>query len=79
MRSDFRPGRLIAGLVLMTTAVVYFGDAGGAWVVPWFAGIPLVCGGLCLAAVVGTVRRMTGLRSRGAAPDPAGSRTKSGA
>ena len=31
MRSEFHPGRLVAGLVLMTTAVVYFGDAGGAW------------------------------------------------
>ncbi|MGD6743797.1 hypothetical protein ACOKM3_18345 [Streptomyces sp. BH106] len=71
MRSEFHPGRLVAGLVLMTTAVVYFGDAGGAWDVPWFAGIPLVGGGLCLAAVVGMVRRMTALRSRGSAPDPA--------
>ncbi|MEB8344397.1 hypothetical protein OKJ99_43685 [Streptomyces endophyticus] len=62
----------------MTTAVVYFGDAGGAWDAPWFVGIPLVCGGLCVAAVVGTVRRMMGLRSRGAAPDPAGSRPKAG-
>ncbi|MFJ9081342.1 hypothetical protein ACIRL3_02910 [Streptomyces sp. NPDC102384] len=78
MRSEFHPGRLVAGLVLMTTAVVYFGDAGGAWDTPWFAGIPLVCGGLCLAAVVGMVRRMTGLRSRGAAPDPAGSRSTTG-
>ncbi|MGW2340164.1 hypothetical protein [Streptomyces sp. NPDC001661] len=71
MRSEFHPGRLVAGLVLMTTAVVYFGDAVGEWRVPWFVGVPLVCGGLCLAAVVGMVRRMTGLRSRGSAPDPA--------
>ncbi|MFJ9178897.1 hypothetical protein [Streptomyces sp. NPDC102360] len=70
MRREFHPGRLVAGLVLLATAVVYVGDAGGAWDAPWFVGIPLVCGGLCLAAVVGTVRRMTS-RPRGSAPDPA--------
>ncbi|MFZ3559351.1 MULTISPECIES: hypothetical protein [unclassified Streptomyces] len=70
MRSEFHPGRLVAGLVLMATAVVYLGDAGGAWDAPWFAGIPLVVGGLCLAAVVGMVRRLV-TRPRGSAPDPA--------
>ncbi len=70
MRHEFHPGRLLAGLVLMTAAVVYFGDAGGAWDAPWFVGVPLVCGGLCLAAVVGMVRRVLGLRSRGGAPRP---------
>ncbi|MEV3857901.1 hypothetical protein AB0J38_26680 [Streptomyces sp. NPDC050095] len=62
MRHDFYPGRLIAGLVLMLTAVVYFGDAGGAWETPWFAVIPLVCGGLGVAGVVGTVARAARLR-----------------
>ncbi|MGW0684742.1 hypothetical protein ACWD2L_15360 [Streptomyces sp. NPDC002754] len=70
MRREFHPGRLVAGLVLMVTAVVYFGDAGGAWDAPWFVGIPLVGGGLCVAAVVGTARRLA-TRPRGSAPDPA--------
>ncbi|MGY0492291.1 hypothetical protein [Streptomyces sp. WG-D5] len=58
MRGEFRPGRLVAGLVLVAVAVVYLGDAGGAWEAPWFVGIPLVCGGLCLAAAAGTIHRL---------------------
>ncbi|MER5948823.1 hypothetical protein ABT127_22500 [Streptomyces sp. NPDC001904] len=55
MRHEFGPGRLVAGVVLVVTAVVYFGDAGGAWAAPWFVAIPLVVGGLFLAGAVGTV------------------------
>ncbi|MFI6873207.1 hypothetical protein ACIBL6_07205 [Streptomyces sp. NPDC050400] len=64
MRHDFSPGRLLAGLVLMLTAVVYFGDAGGAWETPWFVVIPLVCGGLGLAGAVGTVTHSIRARRR---------------
>ncbi|MFJ9035447.1 hypothetical protein ACIRF8_02470 [Streptomyces sp. NPDC102406] len=64
MRHDFSPGRLIAGLALMATAIVYFGDAGGAWDTPWFVVFPLVCGGLGLAGAVGTVTRVVRLRRR---------------
>ncbi|WP_420035174.1 hypothetical protein ACN2WE_24840 [Streptomyces sp. cg28] len=64
VRREFGPGRLLAGVVLMVTAVVYFGDAGGAWSTPWFVAIPLVLGGLFLAGAVGTlthtVRRRRG-------------------
>ncbi|MYW68367.1 hypothetical protein GTY65_30470 [Streptomyces sp. SID8379] len=66
MRHDFWPGRLLAGLVLMLTGVVYFGDAGGAWDTPWFVVIPLVVGGLCLAGVVGMTARAVRGRRRGA-------------
>ncbi|MGY0024432.1 hypothetical protein [Streptomyces sp. cg35] len=62
MRHDFHPGRLIAGLALIVTAVVYFGDAGGVWDTPWFIVVPLVCGGLGLAGAVGTVTRAVRLR-----------------
>ncbi|NEB80447.1 hypothetical protein G3I40_35340 [Streptomyces sp. SID14478] len=67
MRHDFFPGRLVAGLALMVAAVVYFGDAGGAWDTPWFVVIPLVCGGLCLAGAVGTVARAVRVKRRGSA------------
>jgi hypothetical protein len=65
VRHDFSPGRLIAGLALIVAAVVYFGDAGGAWDTPWFVVIPLVCGGLFLAGAAGTLTRAIRLRHRG--------------
>ncbi|QFQ99875.1 hypothetical protein F9278_31140 [Streptomyces phaeolivaceus] len=53
LRHEFRPGKLVAGLVLTAAGVVYLGDAGDAWETPWFVVIPLVVGGLCLAGAVG--------------------------
>ena len=52
LRHEFRPGKLVAGLFLTATGVVYLGDAGDAWDTPWFVVIPLVVGGLCLAGAV---------------------------
>ncbi|MFF6782020.1 hypothetical protein [Streptomyces sp. NPDC012510] len=52
LRHEFRPGKLVAGLVLTATGVVYLGDAGDAWATPWYVVIPLVVGGLCLAGAV---------------------------
>ncbi|GAA3771285.1 hypothetical protein ACFS5L_12765 [Streptomyces phyllanthi] len=49
LRHDIQPGKLVAGFFLTLTAVVYAGDAEGAWEVPWFVAIPLVVAGLCLA------------------------------
>ena len=57
LRHEFQPGRLIAGVFLTGGGVVYAGDAGGAWQTPWFAIIPIVSGGLCLAAVTGLLTR----------------------
>ncbi|MGC0330009.1 drug/metabolite transporter (DMT)-like permease [Streptomyces sp. SAI-170] len=62
LRHEFRPGKLVAGLFVTVAGVVYAGDAGGAWETPWFAVIPLVVGGLCLAAVAGLAGR--GIRRR---------------
>lgn len=62
LRHEFQPGRLIAGLALTTAGVLYAGDAGGLWHTPWFTAIPLVVGGLCLAAVAGMVAH--GIRRR---------------
>jgi ABC-type uncharacterized transport system permease subunit len=55
LRHEFQPGKLVAGAFLTLTGVIYAGDAGGLWDTPWFAVIPLVVVGLCLAGTVGTV------------------------
>ncbi|KOY57975.1 hypothetical protein [Streptomyces sp. XY332] len=54
-RHEFQPGRLLAGLVLVAAGVLYLLDATGEADLPWFAVIPMTMGGLCLAALVGTV------------------------
>lgn len=72
LRHEFQPGRLVAGFFLATAGLVYAGDAGGLWETPWFAVVPMVVGGLCLAGAVGVVgravRRRRGLAGR---TDPA--------
>ncbi|MBN0044297.1 hypothetical protein JS756_09265 [Streptomyces actuosus] len=80
LRHEFRPGRFVAGAFLTAAGVIYAGDAGGAWEIPWFALIPLVVGGLCLAGAVGVTgravrRRRLGDRTGhrgGTRTDPAG-------
>ncbi|MFJ8013055.1 hypothetical protein [Streptomyces sp. NPDC096339] len=54
-RHEFQPGRLLAGIVLLTAGVMYLLDAAGETDVPWFLVVPLAFGGLCLAALVGMV------------------------
>jgi drug/metabolite transporter (DMT)-like permease len=74
LRHEFRPGKLVAGLFLALAGVVFAGDAGGLWETPWFAVIPLVTGGLCLAGAVGVVsravRRRRGVGERPDMPQP---------
>ena len=54
MRShEFEPGKLLAGLVVLGTGVVYALDAFGELAVPSLLLVPLLSGGLCLAWVVG--------------------------
>lgn len=48
-RHEFQPGKLIAGAAFVLTGVTYAGDAAGLWETPWFAVIPMVVAGLCLA------------------------------
>ncbi|MET7731031.1 hypothetical protein ABZT02_06645 [Streptomyces sp. NPDC005402] len=57
LRHDFRPGKLVAGLFLTAAGITYAGDAGDAWDTPWFAVIPMVVGGLCLAGAIGLLAR----------------------
>ncbi|MGG8406985.1 hypothetical protein ACM614_10360 [Streptomyces sp. 12297] len=52
-RHEFQPGRLLAGLVLLTAGVLYLADASGELDLPWFVIIPMTMGGLSLAALVG--------------------------
>ncbi|MGW0760898.1 hypothetical protein ACWD1Y_31230 [Streptomyces sp. NPDC002814] len=72
LRHEVQPGRLVAGAFLTLVGIIYAGDAGGAWETPWFAVIPLVVVGFCLAATVGGLTR--GIRRRrrrtGAPPGP---------
>jgi hypothetical protein len=72
LRHDVEPGKLVAGFFLTLTALVYAGDAGGAWEAPWFVAIPLVTGGLCLASVTAflthAIRRRSSPRA-GHAPE----------
>ncbi|MCP3819970.1 hypothetical protein NLX86_18265 [Streptomyces sp. A3M-1-3] len=65
-RHEFQPGRLVAGVSLLITGVAFAGDAGAAWETPWYALIPLVVGGLSLAAVTGVVALAVRRRHRGA-------------
>ncbi|MGH4034234.1 hypothetical protein ACQB60_35550 [Actinomycetota bacterium Odt1-20B] len=55
LRHEFQPGKMIAGLALIAAGLVSGGDAGGLWDVPWFVVIPVVAGGLCLAAAAAVV------------------------
>ncbi|MFJ6510948.1 hypothetical protein ACIQMO_11965 [Streptomyces sp. NPDC091406] len=52
LRHEFRPGRAVAGLVMLGLAAGYAADAAGAWEVPWTFFLPLFLGGLWLAATV---------------------------
>ncbi|MGW7429386.1 hypothetical protein ACWGIN_07525 [Streptomyces sp. NPDC054861] len=49
---EFRPGRLVAGATALALAVLYAGDAADAWVTPWYGVIPVLWGGLVVAALV---------------------------
>jgi len=62
LRHEFQPGRLVAGAFLALAGALYAGDVGGLWETPWFAAIPVVIGGLCLAGAVGVLSR--GVRRR---------------
>ncbi len=64
LRHEFHPGKLVAGLSLLTVAVIYAGDVGGAWQAPWFVAAPLVMAGLLLAGVTAAIH---GIRPRGTA------------
>nr|WP_246574757.1 hypothetical protein [Streptomyces genisteinicus] len=45
----------MAGLSVLTCAGLYAGDSAGAWHVPWFVALPVVFGGLGLAACAGSL------------------------
>jgi len=64
LRHEFRPGKLIAGFFLALAGIIYAGDAGDAWETPWFAIIPVVTAGLCLAGAVGLLTRSVRRRRR---------------
>ncbi|MEV0006524.1 hypothetical protein AB0M10_17770 [Streptomyces sp. NPDC051840] len=49
---EIRPGRAVAGLVMLTLAGGYAADALGAWDAPWTFFVPVLVGGLWLSATV---------------------------
>jgi len=51
-RHEIRPGRAVAGLVMLTLAGGYAADAAGVWNAPWTFFVPVFVGGLWLAATV---------------------------
>jgi hypothetical protein len=65
LRHEFRPGKLLAGLFLTLAGIIYAGDAGGAWETPWFAVIPILTVGLCLAGATGLASRAMRRRRAG--------------
>ncbi|WP_339131000.1 hypothetical protein WJM95_19665 [Streptomyces sp. f51] len=69
-RHEFQPGKLVAGLFLTAAGIAYAGDAGGWWETPWFAVIPIIFVGLCLAGAVASVNHA--VRRRRAARGPRG-------
>ncbi|MFE9772498.1 hypothetical protein ACFYOV_12625 [Streptomyces sp. NPDC005931] len=65
LRHEFQPGRLVIGTFLTLAAVLYAGDARGAWDTPWPVMIPLLAGGLFLAgAAAFTASRIRRRRRR---------------
>ena len=52
LRHEIRPGRAVAGVVMLALAASYAADAAGVWNVPWTLFVPLFAGGLWLAAGV---------------------------
>lgn len=61
---EFRPGKAVAGLVLLGIAAVYLGDAGGLWRTPPPAALPMLAAGLVLAGIASTIGY--GIRRRSA-------------
>ncbi|MEU0128536.1 MULTISPECIES: hypothetical protein [unclassified Streptomyces] len=51
-RHETKPGRAVAGLVMLTLAGGYAADAAGVWDAPWTFFAPVFLGGLWLAATV---------------------------
>jgi hypothetical protein len=52
LRHEIRPGRAVAGIVMLALAAGYAADAAGAWDVPWTFFVPLFAGGLWAAVTV---------------------------
>ncbi|MEU0741002.1 hypothetical protein [Streptomyces sp. NPDC006134] len=74
LRHEFQPGRLIAGVFLVLAGVIHAGDAGGLWQTPWFAPLPVIVGGLCLAGATAALTRNRRRRAARAGTDAPPSR-----
>ncbi|CAM5442003.1 hypothetical protein [Streptomyces atroolivaceus] len=70
LRHEIRPGRAVAGLVMLALAGGYAADAARAWNATWTFFAPVFFGGLWLAATVTWVSYRL-RRRRAARKDPA--------
>ncbi|MGY5034979.1 hypothetical protein ACWC9U_29875 [Streptomyces sp. 900116325] len=50
LRHEIRPGRAVAGVAMLALAAGYAADAAGRWDAPWTFFLPVLFGGLWLAA-----------------------------
>ncbi|WP_030202978.1 hypothetical protein [Streptomyces sp. NRRL S-87] len=73
MRHEFQPGRLIAGVVQLVAGVLFALDARDRLAVSVWVLLPLVAGGLALAALAGTVAYIV---RRGDRAEPTGNRDR---
>ncbi|WLQ41193.1 hypothetical protein P8A22_15075 [Streptomyces laculatispora] len=51
LRHEIRPGRAVAGMVMLGLAAGYAADAAGLWHVPWTFFVALFAGGLWIAVL----------------------------
>jgi hypothetical protein len=70
VRLDFRPGRLVLGLVFLLAAALYLADLAGGDSIPWWTVLPLAAGALLLAGAAGLLAYGV-RRSRRRRADPA--------
>ncbi|MFE3514882.1 hypothetical protein [Streptomyces sp. NPDC059166] len=76
---EIRPGRAVAGLAMLTLAGGYAADARGVWDAPWTFFVPVLVGGLWLAATMTWVNyRLRRRRARRASAEANGAPTARG-
>lgn len=78
LRHEFQPGKLIAGAALSVAGGLYAADVAGNGDLPWWTLVPIVFGGLGIAAVVG-MATVLWRRTRGARAVPVGGPDAGGA
>jgi hypothetical protein len=63
-RHEFDPGVLVAGVLFLALAVMYLGDAAGAWSFSWIVPLVVTGGGLAVAGATAGVTETRRARRR---------------